>query len=116
MSSRRSSGGAGRGPAPAGPVGTVRLENMLEGNQVAEARTFVEKALLDKGRPLPAELAERCQTLLDERTNVLRMWLLGAGAFARYKWQDRERRLYDLAGKVAAALRARSAAGRPAEK
>ena len=104
------------GPAPAGPVGTVRLENMLEGNQVAEARTFVEKALLDKGRPLPAELAERCQTLLDERTNVLRMWLVGAGAFARYKWQDRERRLYDLAGKVAAALRARSEARRPAEK
>ena len=91
------------GPAPEGPVATIRLENILEGNQAAEARIFIEKALLDNGHPLPAPLAERCQELLNVRTNVLRMWAIGAGAFARYQWQDRERRLYNLAGEVDAA-------------
>ncbi len=89
-------------PGPDGPVGTIRFENALEGNQAAEARIFIEKALLDKGRPLPAGLAERCRKLVDERTNVLRMWAIGAEPFSRYQWQDRERRLYNLAGEVAA--------------
>ena len=85
---------------PAGPVSTVRLENAREGNQEAEARIAIEKALLDKGRPLPADLADECQRFLDRRTNILRMWTIRAADIARLNWQDRSRLLYDLAGKV----------------
>ncbi len=92
------------GPGPDGPVSTVRFESTIEGNQEAEARIFIERALLDKARPLPAELAGRCQKLLDERTNVLRLWKLGAAALAPYRWQDRARELFDAAGQVAAVL------------
>jgi len=90
-------------PGPDGPVATVRFQNALEGNQEAEARVFIEKALLDKTAPLPAELASECRTFLDERTNVLRMWRLDAADIARVGWQQRSRRLYDLAGQVAKA-------------
>jgi len=93
-------------PGPAGSVSTVRFENTLEGNQETEARIFIEKALLNKERPLPAGLAEKCQKILDERTNVLRLWALGASAIAPYRWQDRSRRLFDAAGEVARALAA----------
>ncbi len=84
-------------PGPDGPVTTVRFENAREGNQEAEARAFVEKALLAK--TLPAELATRCQALLDERTNVLR--LKGYAA----TWRRSNRRLFALAGEVAKAPR-----------
>lgn len=88
------------GPGPAGSVSTVRFENALEGNQETEARIFIERALLNKSVPLPAGLAGKCQKLLDERTNVLRLWGLGAAAIARYEWQRRSRRLYDAAAEV----------------
>jgi len=98
------------GPGPNGPVPTVRLENAREGIAEAEARIFIEKALLDKDSPLPAELAKKCQDLLDKRTNVLRMWAIGAARIAPYLWQQRARRLYDAAGEVKRAL-ARSRPG-----
>ena len=82
-------------PGPDGPITTARFENAREGNQEAEARAFVEKALLAK--TLPAELATRCQALLDERTNVLR--LKGYAA----TWRRSNRRLFALAGEVAKA-------------
>jgi len=95
-------------PGPDGPVTTVRFENAREGNQEAEARAFIEKALLAK--TLPAELATRCQALLDERTNVLR--LKGYAA----TWQESNRRLFALAGEVAKAPRIEPPKDRPAAK
>jgi hypothetical protein len=66
-------------PGRDGPVTTTRFEMMREGLQEAEARVFIEKALLDpaaKAR-LGDELAERCQEMLDERVRTL---LRAAGA------------------------------------
>jgi len=88
------------GPGPDGPVPTVRFANALEGNQQAEARIAIEKALLDKDRPLPEALAARCRRLLDERTMVLRMMAVGAGEIAPYGWRERAKRLFDAAGEV----------------
>ncbi|MBM4039626.1 MAG: hypothetical protein FJ290_14050 [Planctomycetes bacterium] len=93
------------GPGPDGPVTTIRLECAREGNQEAEARVFIEKALLSKSRPLPADLARRCQQLLDERTNVMRLWRMRCQDIAPFSWQERSRRLFDAAGEVAKATR-----------
>jgi len=98
------------GAGPDGPVSTVRFENALEGNQEAEARIFLEKALLDKARPLPAELAKRCQDMLDERTNVLRMWMINASHIATYQWRARDRALFEMAAEVSHVLATRPAA------
>ena len=87
------------GPGPDGAVTTVRFENACEGIQLAEARIFIEKALIDPARRLPEDLAARCLALLDLRTNVLRGMSIPGG-------RDRDRRLFDLAGEVAAALSA----------
>ena len=91
-------------PGPGGPVTTVRFENAIEGNQEAEARVFIEKALLDKDSLLPETLARRCRTMLDERTNILRMQPIGAGHIARLNWRHRSKLLYDAAADVAKAL------------
>ena len=88
-------------PGPDGSVSTVRLENAREGTQEAEARIFIEKALLNRQRPLPPELAKKCQQLLDERTHVTRLWKLGAPTLGAQGWQDRSQRLYDAAAEVA---------------
>lgn len=98
------------GPGPDGPVSTIRLECAREGNQEAEARIFIEKALLNKRRPLPPELARECQRLLDERTNVARLFRLGALAahtIGAQGWQERSLRLFQAAAEVAKALEAR---------
>ena len=95
------------GPGPNGPVTTIRFENAREGNQEAEVRIFLEKALLDRSRPLPADLATRCQAVLDEATNVARLYNLDAGEIGWSLWQDRSRRLYDLAGEVEKVLKAK---------
>jgi len=95
------------GPGPNGPVTTIRFENAREGNQEAEVRIFLEKALLDRSRPLPADLAPRCQAVLDEATNVARLYNLDAGEIGWSLWQDRSRRLYDLAAEVKKVLKAK---------
>ncbi len=91
-------------PGPDGPVTTIRLECAREGNQEAEARVFIEKALLNKHQPLPADLARSCQQLLDVRTNLMRLWRLRCQDIAPFGWQERSRRLFDAAGEVATAL------------
>ena len=91
------------GPGPDGPVETVRLVNAREGIQETEARVFIEKALLDRAKPLPADLAKKCQQLLDERTNVLRLYKIGGAKVAPQGWQDRNAKLFDAAGEVARA-------------
>jgi len=91
-------------PGPEGPVTTVRFENAREGNQAAEVRIFIERALLDKDHPLPAALARKCQTILDERTNALRMNTLGR-SLGRQFWAENTRRLFRCAAEVARKLR-----------
>jgi hypothetical protein len=102
-------------PGPEGAVATVRFENAREGIEESEARVFLERALLDKDKPLPENLAKRCQDLLDERREAIRVCrvnMLYAYIFWRghtlYGLTDarsRIRRLYDLAGEVAAITR-----------
>jgi hypothetical protein len=92
-------------PGPKGPVTSVRFENAREGNQETEAKILIEKALLNKEKPLPAELAEKCQKLLDYRTNIMRLWQVTNGSYktklASTGWQDCNLSLFQLAGEVA---------------
>ncbi|MFH0982729.1 MAG: glycoside hydrolase domain-containing protein [Planctomycetota bacterium] len=96
-------------PGPAGAVSTLRFEVIRQGLQECEARIFIESALLDKAQRanLGAEMAERCQALLDERTRALR----GAGegtagdyGFVASGWQERAGKIYELAGEAARKL------------
>jgi len=95
-------------PGPDGPITTARFENAREGNQEAEARVSIEKALLSK--TVPPGLARRCQALLDERTNVLRLKGYAAG------WGQSTRRLFALAGEVAKAPKVAPAKAKAAAK
>lgn len=97
-------------PGPNGPVASVRLENAREGIQEAEARIFIERALLDKDNPLPADLARRCQAILDARTTALRMWNLnsllwhwrrGTTEVGALGWRESTRHLFDAAAEIA---------------
>jgi glycosyl hydrolase family 123 len=86
---------------PNGPVASARFENAREGFQESEARIFIEKALLAK--TLSADLARRCQALLDDRTDMLRTWTRNVGKrpIGATNWLGLTRRLFDLAGEVA---------------
>jgi len=61
-------------PGPDGAIGTSRFENLREGLQECEARIALERALLSPAAPkrLGAELAKRCEDLLNERQRA--MW------------------------------------------
>jgi len=105
------------GPGPDGPVATVRFELLREGLQTCEARIQLEKALADpaaRGK-LGAELAARCDQILDERTYaILRAGASGMAGGARRNpywwgsicsgWQERDARLYALAAEAAGKL------------
>ncbi|MCX7591580.1 MAG: DUF4091 domain-containing protein, partial [Kiritimatiellae bacterium] len=108
-------------PGRTGPVATIRYELLREGVQEAEARIFLEKVLTTPNlrATIGEELAGRCQALLDERVRANRraiqhgvptcaggnylswVWFAGSG------WEERSRRLYELAAEVGAALAAR---------
>ena len=105
-------------PGRDGPVSGARLEALREGLQEAEARVFVQSALLDEKlrARLGADLARRAGAICDERTRALRYlsefrictlakepWP-SHYIFDSYPWQQRSARLYDLAADVAAAL------------
>jgi len=108
-------------PGPQGPVATTRYEIFRSGLQECEARIAIERALTDEAakKKLGAELAERCQRMLDERLKAA--WK-GAGGKPddvkgqswRYKlhptahqwylssgWQKRSQDLFTMAGQVA---------------
>jgi hypothetical protein len=112
-----------------GAIGTHRFETLREGIQEAEARIFIEKALL--GKKIDGALAERCQAILDDRTaamlrgvndlvlsplvyekypqNPHGWWqypCLGASYpwYAVSGWQDRSRALFEAAADVQRAL------------
>ncbi|HUT31956.1 MAG TPA: glycoside hydrolase domain-containing protein [Planctomycetota bacterium] len=87
-------------PGPEGPATTIRLECAREGSQEAEARVFIEKALVRAHDTLPRELVHKCRALLDERTNLTRLWRMRVQDIAPFGWQERSRRLFDAAGEV----------------
>jgi hypothetical protein len=87
---------------PQGALSSVRFEMLREGIQEAEARIFLERAILD-GR-LDSVLAARCQTVLDERAMAL-VWARDGSADSPAGWlgfagpghRDRTLRLYEAA-------------------
>jgi len=106
------------GPGQDGPVPTCRTRMLQEGLQEAEARIFVQEALLDEEKKarLAADLARRCREACDERTrNFTYMshfrYSDSPEAMPRQRlipdvaaWQDAAVRLYRLADEVAKAL------------
>jgi hypothetical protein len=97
-------------PGKDGPIATARFAVMREAVQEAEARIYVQNAILndpDKvGTKLGPELAGRCKALCDERTRAFRYiseyWTDGIVIPAA--WHERSRKLYDLAAEVARAI------------
>jgi hypothetical protein len=89
------------GAGPDGPVTTVRFENARQGNQEAEARIFIEKAILSK--KLPTDLAKKCQDLLDARAKGLLMWAITNGRIqiGSLGWHDKTEKLYQYAAEAA---------------
>ena len=97
------------GPGRDGAAATVRLEMLREGLQEAEARVFIEKALLDPARrkALGEPLAARCQAMLDERVRDLMRAVDGNGDWLWYissSWRRRSKALYSAAAEVAEAM------------
>jgi hypothetical protein len=99
-------------PGPEGAVPTVRFEQLREGVQECEARTFVETALTDKDKAAKlGELAGKCQAILDERVVLLRTAFVDKASAkgwdwfaAETDWQGRSEKLYSAAAEVAAKL------------
>ena len=101
-------------PGPSGPTATARLQIMRESLQEAEARIFVQNAVLDEETAvkLPAELLRRCKELCDERTQLIRYYSQfnepavrddHAKVFSERRWQDLSGKLYQAASDVSAA-------------
>jgi hypothetical protein len=112
-------------PGPDGPVASARYEQMREGVQQCEARIAIERVLTDDAlkAKLDADLAARCQKLLDDRIwenfkafSDLQLtgrtfatadeWGYGVGGIPGHLWytgsgwQARTQKLYELAGEV----------------
>jgi hypothetical protein len=116
-------------PGPNGPVATSRYEMLREGVQNCEARIVIETVLTDdaKKAKLGADLAAKCQQLLDDRTvenlkgfsglqltgrvyttyaNYGKIFYYNAGGhagaywYAGSGWQERQQMLYALVGEV----------------
>jgi len=95
-------------PGKDGPVTTVKIETMREGNQEAEARAFVELAVVNN--KVGGDLAARGRRLLDQRWQLCRIthnrYSLGPAERFAYNagWQQRSADLYRLAAEVAGRL------------
>ena len=94
-------------PGPEGAEPTLRFEMVRENIQECEARIFLEKLLLAKR--LPAELAKRCQDVLDERTRWERMQGVGWSSISWpfSGWEERTAKLYRAAAEAAKSLATR---------
>ncbi|MFH0980826.1 MAG: glycoside hydrolase domain-containing protein [Planctomycetota bacterium] len=93
-------------PGPKGPLPWLKTEVLREGIQEAEARIFLEEALVDK--TISGEPAERCQKILDQRSEFCRLafqdWLGGTIPFpftCDQGWRKSSADLYRLAAEVA---------------
>ncbi len=96
-------------PGKNGAIATTRSEMLREGLQEAEARVFIEKALLDSAKKakLGKALAEKYQALLDER---VRTFMRAGGVRERLgsdwtwyfgsDWQKQSQSLYSAAAEV----------------
>ncbi len=92
-------------PGAQGPLASLKIEALREGNQETEARAFIEEMLFVK-KNISGDLAERCRKLLDERVNILRTLHGNKTAYrvtAGGGWRSRSEALYRLAAEVAKA-------------
>jgi len=107
------------GPGKTAPIPTARYEMIREGVEEAEARVFVQNAILDEGSRsrLGAALAAKCKAVCDDRTRQFRylseFWPctmaqngdpIYPDLVVPWVWEDRSQQLYDLAAEVAKAL------------
>jgi hypothetical protein len=84
-------------PGSDGPIPTERFEMFREGQQLAEAIIFLERAL--QGKKIGGDLAERVNRCLDARSELmLRGW------FGPTDMAEQDAKLLVLAGEVAAAV------------
>ena len=101
-------------PTPkAGPVPSGRFQMLREGLQEAEARVFVENALLDRSTKLGPDLAKRCKEVCDSQTRFLRYLAecqYDAG-LSPHTVEGQSQRLFELTADVAKALAKQN--GRP---
>ncbi len=94
-------------PGKKGAVATERLEMLREGLQEAEARIFIEKALV--GKKITGALATRVQKMLDDRTKEFIKAAKGRGSKTKSwgewaggdRWQKSSAALYAGAAEVA---------------
>jgi hypothetical protein len=102
-------------PGPEGALSTVRFENLREGVQEAEAKIFVERALVDKDKraKLGEETAKKHEETLKERIRIYRRCQQGGKNIPDAKdwewfaaesgWQERTGQLFAAAAAVARA-------------
>jgi len=105
-------------PGKTGAEPSVRFEMMREGIQEAEARIFLEQRL-DRGL-VRGELAARARKVLAE--NFAETTFLQGNSIVQsfyenyYRWQERSRRLYQMAAEVAQAVQETPQGGRAASQ
>jgi hypothetical protein len=100
------------GPGKDGPAPTRSFQMLRESLQEAEARVYVENALLDHADKLGPDLAGRVKAACDERSAMFRYFTyyfgFEAGDYGRSLSQsmieDNSRKLYQLADEVNRAL------------
>ena len=102
-------------PGPDGAEPGARFEALLEGVQETEARIFLEAEL--DARRLPPPIARKAEALLAQRHRETDFWqgnsIIHSMEQYHYGWQERSRRLYQLAGEVAGRLVASGGRRRP---
>ena len=96
------------------PAHSCRTQLLRESQQEAEARVFVQNAILSETRKarLGAELAERCRKICDDRTRALNFCSVYFGeyggeygrVFSQEQWDAQTELLYRAAGDVAKAI------------
>lgn len=94
-------------PGAEGAEPGARFECLLEGIQEAEARIYVERALVNGG--LAPALADRARKALAENLQKTRFFagnsIIHSFEQYPYRWQERSRRLYQAAADVAEATK-----------
>jgi len=107
------------GPGRDGPVPTCRTRMLQEALQEAEARIFVQNAILDDGQraKLGPDLARRCKQLCERRTRAFTYvsfyrYSDGESAMPRLRampdvaaWEEEAARLFRMADEVGRALK-----------
>ncbi len=94
-------------PGPEGAIGNERLEMFREGLQITETIILLRRAM--EAKKVPAALAAKINTLLDERARSYLRTRMGYDVlwkcFETSGWQERDDRLYALAAEVAKAAK-----------